>query len=240
MEQGVINFDKLFPKNDSDEPIAVVSTFYGDEYTDRSACLKFNNAIIRMGEPRDVDHTETDVEFVTRNEAGSLYAVVYHYRDDSVNSDMLVKPKFGGWMFHHFKLRFHPNFVSAYISSIYGYKRLTEQQVAQELAQVPAFPVKMSTIEDYVFALFPGGIMIAKCAINNENEATSIEAIDFVPYESFARDEVRYFYQQLLHRYISVGDLNVDDLPKDLIKETLENSLERLEKKYGKENKTKK
>lgn len=234
MDQGVINFDKLFPKNDSDDPIAVVSTFYGDEYTDRSAYLKFNNAIMRMGEPRDVDHTETDVEFVTRNEAGSLYAVVYHYRDGSVDSDMLVKVKIGGWMFHRFKLRFHPNFVSAYIPSIYGYKRLTESQIAQELAQVPAFPVKMATIENYVFALFPGGIMIAKCAINNENEATSIEAIDFVPYESFARDEIRYFYQQLLHRYISVGDLNIENFPEDLIKKTLENSLERMEKKYGK------
>ena len=63
--------------------------------------------------------------------------------------------------------------------------------------------------------------MIAKCAINNENEATSIEAIDFVPYESFARDEIRYFYQQLLHRYISVGDLNIENFPEDLIKKTL-------------------
>ena len=234
MDQGVISFEKLFPKNDSDEPIAVVSTFYGDEYTDRSAYLKFNNAIMRMGEPRDVAQTETDVEFVTRNEAGSLYAVVYHYRDGSVDSDMLVKVKNGGWMFNRFKLRIHPNFVSAYIPSIYGYKRLTESQIAQELAQVPAFPVKMATIGNYVFVLFPGGIMIAKCAINNKDEVTSIEAIDFVPYESFARDEIRYFYQQLLHCYISVGDLNIEDFPEDLIRKTVENSLERLKRKYGK------
>ena len=95
MDHGVISFEKLFSKNDSDEPIAVVSTFYGEEYTDRSAYLKFNNAIMRMGEPRDVNHNETDVEFVTRNEAGSLYAVVYHYQDGSVDSDMLVKVKNG-------------------------------------------------------------------------------------------------------------------------------------------------
>ena len=234
MAHGVISFEKLFSKNDSDEPIAVVSTFYGEEYTDRSAYLKFNNAIMRMGEPRDVDHTETDVEFVTRNEAGSLYAVVYHYQDGSVDSDMLVKVKNGGWMFHRFKLRIHPNFVSTYIPSIYGYKRLTESQIAQELAQFPVFPIKMTAMENYVFALFPGGIMIAKCAINNENEATSIEAIDFVPYESFARDEIKNIYQQLLHRYISAGNLNIDNFPEDLIRKTVENSFKRIKRKYGK------
>ena len=42
MDQGVISFEKLFSKNDSDEPIAVASTFYGEEYTDRSAYLKLS------------------------------------------------------------------------------------------------------------------------------------------------------------------------------------------------------
>ena len=89
-------------------------------------------------------------------------------------------------------------------------------------------------MENYVFALLPGGIMIAKCAINNENEATSIEAIDFVPYESFARDEIKNIYQQLLHRYISSGNLNIDNFPDDLIRKTVENSFERIKRKYGK------
>ena len=57
MDQGIINPKNLaFPKDDREDPIAVAPTFYGDEYFDRSAYLKFNNAIKRMSEPREVEH----------------------------------------------------------------------------------------------------------------------------------------------------------------------------------------
>ena len=79
MDQGIINPKNLaFPKDDREDPIAVVPTFNGDEYIDRSAYLKFNNAIKRMSEPREVEHVEADVESVFRNETGYIYAVVYH------------------------------------------------------------------------------------------------------------------------------------------------------------------
>ena len=53
MQQVVMNPNLLnFSKEDSNELIEVVSTFYGDEYTNNQAYMKFNNAIKRMGEPR--------------------------------------------------------------------------------------------------------------------------------------------------------------------------------------------
>lgn len=221
------------PKGDYKDPIALAPTFYGEEYTENTAYLKFNNAIKRMSESREVEHTETEVEFVFRNETGSIYAVVYHYRGGSVDSDMLVKAKNGVWSFYRSKVRFHPNFVSTYISSIYGYKKLSESQIAQELAQVPAFKSKMAVYENYVLAVCPGGIDISKCTLK-DGEMTSVELIDFVTYETFERDRIKEFYHELLQRYVSEDDLNIEHLPEDVVKETLENSLERMEKKYGK------
>lgn len=234
MEQGVINPKKLFfPKDDSDDPIAVTPTFFGDEYFDSSAYLKFNNAIKRMSEPREVEQTEADVESVFRNETGCIYAVVYHYKDGSVDSDMLVKKKDGGWSFYRNKVRFHPNFVSTYIWSIYGYKRPSESQIAQELASVPAFPSKMAILEDHVLKMFLGGLVISKYTLG-DSEMTSVELIDFVPYEAFERDKIKSFYYDLLHRYVSSGDLNIDNFPEELVKETLEQSLKKMQKKYNK------
>lgn len=221
------------PKGDYKDPIALAPTFYGEEYTDNTVYLKFNNAIKRMSEPREVEHTETEVEFVFRHETGSIYAVVYHYRGGSVDSDMLVKAKNGVWSFYRNKIRFQPSFVSTYIPSIYGYKKLSESQIAQELAKIPAFKSKMAILENYVLSVWPGGINIARCAIT-EGEMTSAEMVDFVPYETFERDRIKEFYHELLQRYVSEDDLNIEHLPEDVIKETLENSLERMEKKYGK------
>ena len=91
MDQGIINPKSLaFSKDDNNDPVAVMPTFYGDEYTDRSAYLKFNNAIKRMSEPREVEHVEVDVESVFRNDTGNIYAVVYHYENCTTDSDMLV------------------------------------------------------------------------------------------------------------------------------------------------------
>lgn len=221
------------PKGDYKDPIALAPTFYGEEYTDNTAYLKFNNAIKRMSEPREVEHTETEVEFVFRHETGSIYAVVYHYRGGSVDSDMLVKAKNGVWSFYRNKIRFQPSFVSTYIPSIYGYKKLSESQIAQELAKIPAFKSKMAILENYVLSVWPGGINIARCAIT-EGEMTSAEMVDFVPYETFERDRIKEFYHELLQRYVSEDDLNIAHLPEDVIKETLNSSLERMEKKYGK------
>ena len=57
MQQVVMNPNLLnFSKENSNEIIEVVSTFYGDEYTNNQAYMKFNNAIKRMGEPRECLH----------------------------------------------------------------------------------------------------------------------------------------------------------------------------------------
>lgn len=234
MDQGIINPQSLaFPKDDREDPVAVVPTFYGDEYIDRSAYLKFNNAIKRMSEPREVEHVEVDVESVFRNDTGNIYAVVYHYENCTTDSDMLVKSKNGVWAFYRNKIRFRPSFVSAYISSIYGYKKLSETQIAQELAQVPAIKSKMAILENYVLSVWPGGINISRCTIT-EGEMTSAEMVDFVPYETFERDKIKDFYHELLSRYVSEADLNIEHLPEDVIKETLNSSLERMKKKNNK------
>lgn len=234
MDQGIINPKSLaFPKDDREDPVAVVPTFYGDEYIDRSAYLKFNNAIKRMSEPREVEHVEVDVESVFRNDTGNIYAVVYHYENCTTDSDMLVKSKNGVWAFYRNKICFRPSFVSAYISSIYGYKKLSETQIAQELAQVPAIKSKMAILENYVLSVWPGGINISRCTIT-EGEMTSAEMVDFVPYETFERDKIKDFYHELLSRYVSEADLNIEHLPEDVIKETLNSSLERMKKKNNK------
>lgn len=234
MDQGIINPKSLaFPKDDREDPVAVVPTFYGDEYIDRSAYLKFNNAIKRMSEPREVEHVEVDVESVFRNDTGNIYAVVYHYENCTTDSDMFVKSKNGVWAFYRNKIRFRPSFVSAYISSIYGYKKLSETQIAQELAQVPAIKSKMAILENYVLSVWPGGINISRCTIT-EGEMTSAEMVDFVPYETFERDKIKDFYHELLSRYVSEADLNIEHLPEDVIKETLNSSLERMKKKNNK------
>lgn len=234
MDQGIINPKSLaFPKDDREDPVAVVPTFYGDEYIDRSAYLKFNNAIKRMSEPREVEHVEVNVESVFRNDTGNIYAVVYHYENCTTDSDMLVKSKNGVWAFYRNKIRFRPSFVSAYISSIYGYKKLSETQIAQELAQVPAIKSKMAILENYVLSVWPGGINISRCTIT-EGKMTSVEMVDFVPYEPFERDKIKDFYHELLSRYVSEADLNIKHLPEDVIKETLNSSLERMKKKNNK------
>lgn len=55
--------------------------------------------------------------------------------------------------------------------------------------------------------------------------------VDFVPYETFERDRIKDFYHELLSRYVSEADLNIEHLPEDVIKETLNSSLERMKKK---------
>ena len=234
MDHGVINPKSLaFPKDDNNDPVAVMPTFFGEEYIDRSAYLKFNNAIKRMSEPREVEHVEADVESVFRNDTGNIYAVVYHYENCTTDSDMLVKSKNGVWAFYRNKIRFQPSFVSTYISSIYGYKKLSESQIAQELAKVPAIKSKMAILENYVLSVWPGGINIARCAIT-EGEMTSAEMVDFVPYETLERDRIKDFYHELLSRYVSETDLNIEHLSEDIIKDTLNRSLERMKKKFNK------
>ena len=234
MDHGIINPKSLaFPKDDNNDPVAVMPTFFGEEYIDRSAYLKFNNAIKRMSEPREVEHVEADVESVFRNDTGNIYAVVYHYENCTTDSDMLVKSKNGVWSFYRNKIRFRPSFVSTYISSIYGYKKLSESQIAQELAKVPAIKSKMAILENYVLSVWPGGINISRCSVK-EGEMTSAEMVDFVPYETLERDRIKDFYHELLSRYVSETDLNIEHLPEDVIKETLNSSLERMKKKNNK------
>lgn len=91
----------------------------------------------------------------------------------------------------------------------------------------------MAILEDHVLKMFLGGLVISKYTLG-DSEMTSVELIDFVPYEAFERDKIKSFYYDLLHRYVSSGDLNIDNFPEELVKETLEQSLEKMQKKYNK------
>lgn len=233
MEHKVIDIPLPILRGKETDPIALAPTFYGEESTDNTAYLKFNNAIDRMSESRVVERTEADVEFVIRTDAGSIYAVVYHYNDGRVESDMLVKAKNGYWAFHRAKIRFHPSFSNAYIPSIWGYKRLTEFQIAQELALIPVNVSKMIVSGNYALTVHPGGINVARCVLKDE-KFIAIEEINFIAYEDFERDEIKNFYHGVLKRYVFNEDVDIEGFPEELTDEIVKESVERLEKKYNK------
>lgn len=237
MDSGMLDPKKLglLRKDKGEDLIGLAPTFYGDEYTDSTAYLKFNNAIKRMAEPRKVERNETDVEFVTRNEEGCIYAVAYHYVDGrDVQTDMLTKTKNGCWRFYNFNTRYHPNFVSAYVSSIWGYKKPTEQEVAQALAAIPAFLSKMVFVEKFVLTVFPGGFVISRYKSDDDDVIASIESIDFVPYENVDRDDMKDFYLNDVLPFCVYGEeLDAGHISEDLVMTVLGNSLDRLKKKYG-------
>ena len=233
MDHRIIDIQLPLPKGNDKDPITLAPTFYRGGNADDTAYLKFNNAVKRMSEPREVERTEVDVEFVIRNDAGSLYAVVYHYADGRTEADMLVKARYGYWAFHRAKMRFHPNFLNAYIPSIWGYKRLTELQIAQELSMVPVNVSKMMISGNNSLTIHPGGINVTRCNFKN-GDLLAIEEIDFIAYEDFDRDEIKDFYHDVLNRYVLNKDVNIEDFPEDLIKKIVEESLESLKRKYGK------
>ena len=233
MDHRIIDIQLPLPKGNDKDPITLAPTFYRGGNADDTAYLKFNNAVKRMSEPREVERTEVDVEFVIRNDAGSLYAVVYHYADGRTEADMLVKARNGYWAFHRAKMRFHPNFLNAYIPSIWGYKRLTELQIAQELAMVPVNVSKMMISGNNSLTIHPGGINVTRCNFKN-GDLLAIEEIDFIAYEDFDRDEIKDFYHDVLNRYVLNKDVTIEDFPEDLIKKIVEESLESLKRKYGK------
>lgn len=233
MDHRIIDIQLPLPKGNDKDPITLAPTFYRGGNADDTAYLKFNNAVKRMSEPREVERTEVDVEFVIRNDAGSLYAVVYHYADGRTEADMLVKARNGYWAFHRAKMRFHLNFLNAYIPSIWGYKRLTELQIAQELSMVPVNVSKMMISGNNSLTIHPGGINVTRCNFKN-GDLLAIEEIDFIAYEDFDRDEIKDFYHDVLNRYVLNKDVNIEDFPEDLIKKIVEESLESLKRKYGK------
>lgn len=233
MDHRIIDIQLPLPKGNDKDPITLAPTFYRGGNADDTAYLKFNNAVKRMSEPREVERTEVDVEFVIRNDAGSLYAVVYHYADGRTEAYMLVKARYGYWAFHRAKMRFHPNFLNAYIPSIWGYKRLTELQIAQELSMVPVNVSKMMISGNNSLTIHPGGINVTRCNFKN-GDLLAIEEIDFIAYEDFDRDEIKDFYHDVLNRYVLNKDVNIEDFPEDLIKKIVEESLESLKRKYGK------
>lgn len=233
MDHRIIDIQLPLPKGNDKDPITLAPTFYRGGNADDTAYLKFNNAVKRMSEPREVERTEVDVEFVIRNDAGSLYAVVYHYADGRTEADMLVKARNGYWAFHRAKMRFHPNFLNAYIPSIWGYKRLTELQIAQELSMVPVNVSKMMISGNNSLTIHPGGINVTRCNFKN-GDLLAIEEIDFIAYEDFDRDEIKDFYHDVLNRYVLNKDVNIEDFPEDLIKKIVEESLESLKRKYCK------
>ena len=234
MDQGVIDPQRLFlTRAGNKENIMLMPTPHGGSIED-AGCIKFNNAIERMSKPRIVDHVEIDVEFVFRNKVGSVYAVVYHNEMGEVITDMLTRAKNGEWKFNNFNIRFYTYFTSAYISSIYGYKQLSESQIAQELSCFFAFEGIKAVIGDYAMLALPGGIALARSVFRDE-EIVSVELFDFVTYESFDRDEIKDTYYQELHRYVSGEIMNTSNFPEDLLRRTINDGVERIKKKFNKD-----
>lgn len=213
--------------------INVEPTFAGSEYYDSSLYLKFNNAIERMSKQRVVASIEVDIEYIARNYSGTCFAVVIHFPDGDIGSDMLTKVKSGGWMLYQSKFRFHPNFISNYISSIWGYKKVNELQVAREICDFQ-YVVKTSTaiVENFALRIYPGGIAIIRCAKDGDNIRPK-EAVDFVPYEMMGQDELKEIYGSIVQKFAANDGLGVIELPENIVMPTLETSLARLKEKYG-------
>ena len=232
MDHGIINPKNLFlSRAERKDNIVLMPTPVGTP--EEFGCIKFNNVTERLSNPRIVDHAETDVEFVFRNKMGSVYAVVYHNEKGEVLTDMLTKAKNSEWEFHNFKIIFRPSFTNAYISSIYGYRQVSELQVAQELSRFFAFEGVKSIIGDYSMLSFPGGIAVARCVFKDE-EIMSVELFDFVTYESLDRDEIKDIYYQEFHRHISGEEMNISSFSEDFLKEILADSVEQMQKKCNK------
>ncbi|HBF06539.1 MAG TPA: hypothetical protein DDW28_10845 [Prevotella sp.] len=234
------------------EPIKLEPTFRGSEYYDSSMYLKFNNAIERMAQPRDVEQVEIDVESVCRNEWGSVYAVAAHYPSGLIDTDMLTrmrgtdkmsKGRGYGWSSYQTKFRFHPLFVSAYIASIYGFQKVSDLQIAKELMVGFTALGKSVFYGNYCLSICAGGIEIIRCIEISKGEGMTVEgnvyprpteAIDFIPYEEIDSASIKNLYSHVLHRYVEDEDYNVDDvINDDLAKEIFELSLSRLKKKVG-------
>lgn len=232
MDQGIVNPKNLFlSRVERKDNIVLMPTPVGRP--EEFGCIKFNNVTERLSKPRVVDHAETDVEFVFRNKMGSVYAAVYHNEKGEVITDMLTKAKSSKWEFHNFKISFLPCFTNAYISSIYGYKQISELQVAQELSRFFAFEGVKSVIGDYSMLALPGGIAVARCVFKDE-EILSAELFDFVTYESLDRDEIKDIYYQEFHQHISGEEMNISNFPEDFLKEILADSVEKMQKKCNK------
>ena len=232
MDQGIINpKNLLLSRAERKDNIVLMPTPVGTP--EEFGCIKFNNVTERLSKPRVVNHAETDVEFVFRNKMGSVYAVVYHNEKGEVLTDMLTKAKNSEWEFHNFRITFRPSFANAYISSIYGYRQISELQVAQELSRFFAFEGVKSIIGDYSMLALPGGIAVARCVFKDD-EIMSVELFDFVTYESLARDEIKDIYYQEFHRHISGEEMNISSFSEDFLKEILADSVEQMQKKYNK------
>lgn len=214
-------------------PIQLAPTFCGDEYTDSRAYLKFNNAIERMSQPREVKTDEADVEYVCRNDAGSVYAVVIHHPDGTVDSDMLTKTKENAWKFYRSKFCFHPLFVNALIASIYGYAKPSETQVAKELVDNFRRKSKIIFNNDYMYMFRPGGVELARC-ITVDGQFTPSEAIDFIPFECFDRDDIKGFYGELMQSFALGKNFDIEKIPADFVVKVLKVAEARLKKKLRK------
>lgn len=232
-------------------PIQLEPTFRGNEYYDSSMYLKFNNAIKRMAEPREVEQTEIDVQSICRNEIGSVYAVAVHYPGGLVETDMLTKMRGTdkmskdsgyGWSSYQTKFRFHPLFVSAYMGSIYGYKKVNDLQIAKELMTSLSILGKAMFYGNYCITICPGGFEIIRCSIpDKENLVVDgvsyprpTEAIEFIPYEDINSENIEHLYSFVLRRYVSGEEYDVEDvLNLDLCRNIIELTILRLRKKIG-------
>lgn len=224
--KGVLNQDFTAVK--------IEPTFAGNEYYDSSLYLKFNNAIERMSQPRVVENVEVDVEHIARNYSGSVFAVVIHFPNNDIDSEMLVRTKYGGWKFCQSQFYFHTDFISSYIASIWGYKKVNELQIAKEICDFQ-FAIKTSTaiIEDFALRILPGGIAIIMC-VKNDDVIRPKEAVDFIPYEMIGCDELKGIYGTIVQKFAANDGLGVIELPENVVMPTLETSLASLKEKYGK------
>lgn len=201
---------------------------------DTQAYRKFNNAIKRMSQPRVVEQEEVDVEFVFRGGDRQAYAVVIHYPDGEIESDMIVKMKGGGWSSYRNKFRYHPNFVSNYIASIYGYKSVSDTQIVRELVLYSDMKEKAALAGNIFIGLLSGGVAFTRCLPTGDNTTPRpIEAIAFIPYEGFSSAEVASIYGKMLRLYVFNENLEDWGDNETFVQTFLTELAAQLKEKYG-------
>lgn len=184
------------------DPLKLDLSFWGENYGGNDARMRFNNAVERMSQSRMVKQVEVDIEEICHADSGTVYAAVYHYTTGKSMSDMIIKKKNGGITFYRFSHRCHPFFINAYISSVYGYKKLSEFAIIKEIALHYNAECQRFFTGSHCLQVYSGGIELAR-AYEGATGLVPRESLYFVPYEKFDRDSIKNLYAVVLKMFVT-------------------------------------
>lgn len=209
--------------------------------TDGGKNLDVLTDMVKISRPRNVTETVIDVKRSYRTQFGDVVYLIAIHKPDCAGavSDMLTKDKTGMWTAMDAGFCFMPPFVRAYTSSIYGHHNVADLQTARELAWFLDCEDRIISLGKYALRLIAGGITISEI---NLTKNVLKNALNFVPYESFDRDEIKDVYAMVLRYYTTDEEIDGEKIPDTLIYKVFElgypEGLKELEEINKRENKT--